>query len=204
MPGSLLCRSAPVPGISVPHCCVTRCCSGVSLAIAAGSLANVLMRWASCRKRWQIIRPREGCRYCTMVSISAFASEPVRAPSPDRPAMQAGPLIEGDETDISLHALQRVAVLFEHDAEFAVPGQAAVGTRPLAPDRPGAVERKSVLGPCVGLRVQPQDKAAAVVVADELRQRIHVEGRRPAADGIVHENDGAGCADRPGGYESAT
>src|SRR5262245_34412398 len=40
MPGSSLCRYSPVPGCSVPVCCVTRYCSGDSPEIASVSLMN--------------------------------------------------------------------------------------------------------------------------------------------------------------------
>src|SRR5688572_1614064 len=39
MPGSLLFSSGPVPGYSVPLCCVTRYCSGVSRASASSVFA---------------------------------------------------------------------------------------------------------------------------------------------------------------------
>src|SRR5262245_36167605 len=38
MPGSLLARYSPVPGRSVPFCCVTRYCSGESFRIASSLL----------------------------------------------------------------------------------------------------------------------------------------------------------------------
>src|SRR5262245_57738007 len=40
MPGSLLSRYSPVPGRSVPFCCVTRYCSGESFRIASSLLVN--------------------------------------------------------------------------------------------------------------------------------------------------------------------
>src|SRR4029079_12702623 len=43
IPGSLLLRYSPFPGNSVPFCCVTRYCSGESLAIAAGFLSYVVI-----------------------------------------------------------------------------------------------------------------------------------------------------------------
>src|SRR5215475_5366876 len=49
MPGSLLSRYSPVPGVSVPFCCVTRSCSGESLEMASGSLLHVLIAFSSCR-----------------------------------------------------------------------------------------------------------------------------------------------------------
>src|SRR4029078_4981061 len=41
MPCCLLLIYSPLPGNSVPFCCVTRYCSGESLAIAAGFLSYV-------------------------------------------------------------------------------------------------------------------------------------------------------------------
>src|SRR5450432_1724771 len=38
MPGSLLAKCSPVPGRSVPFCCVTRYCSWDSFEMASGSL----------------------------------------------------------------------------------------------------------------------------------------------------------------------
>src|SRR5262249_53742106 len=49
MPGSLLSRYSPVPGASVPFCCVTRYCSGESLAMASGSWLNFRISFSSCR-----------------------------------------------------------------------------------------------------------------------------------------------------------
>src|SRR5215510_7686819 len=49
MPGCLLSRYSPVPGVSVPFCCVTRYCSGESLGMASGSLLNFLISFSSCR-----------------------------------------------------------------------------------------------------------------------------------------------------------
>src|SRR5262245_15506986 len=46
MPGSLLSRYSPLPGNSVPFCWVTRYCSGESIAIASGSLLNVLISFS--------------------------------------------------------------------------------------------------------------------------------------------------------------
>src|SRR5688572_345906 len=40
MPGSLLSRYSPVPGRSVPVCCVTRYCSGESFRTASSLLVN--------------------------------------------------------------------------------------------------------------------------------------------------------------------
>src|SRR5262245_12342400 len=47
MPGSLLSRYSPVPGVSVPSCCVTRYCSGESLAMASWSLLNSFISFSS-------------------------------------------------------------------------------------------------------------------------------------------------------------
>src|SRR5262245_35937571 len=49
MPGSLLSRYSPLPGASVPFCCVTRYCSGESLEMASGSLLNFLISFSSCQ-----------------------------------------------------------------------------------------------------------------------------------------------------------
>src|SRR5215470_11445901 len=49
MPGSLLSRYSPLPGASVPFCCVTRYCSGESLEMASGSLVKFLISFSSCR-----------------------------------------------------------------------------------------------------------------------------------------------------------
>src|SRR5262245_17022910 len=49
MPGCLLSRYSPVPGVSVPFCCVTRYCSGESLEMASGSLLNFLISFSSFR-----------------------------------------------------------------------------------------------------------------------------------------------------------
>src|SRR5262249_39625016 len=47
MPGCFLSRYSPVPGVSVPFCCVTRYCSGESLEMASGSLLNFLISFSS-------------------------------------------------------------------------------------------------------------------------------------------------------------
>src|SRR5262245_47209384 len=60
MPGCLLSRYSPVPGVSVPFCCVTRYCSGESLEMASGSLLNFLISFSSCRT-------------CTAVSLLHFS-----------------------------------------------------------------------------------------------------------------------------------
>src|SRR5262245_23185187 len=49
MPGCLLSRYSPVPGVSVPFCCVTRYCSGECLEMASGSWLNFLLSFSSCR-----------------------------------------------------------------------------------------------------------------------------------------------------------
>src|SRR5262249_427058 len=49
MPGCLLSRYSPIPGVSVPFCCVMRYCSGESLEMASGSLLNFLISFSSSR-----------------------------------------------------------------------------------------------------------------------------------------------------------
>src|SRR5262245_41198607 len=60
MPGCLLPTYSPVPGVSVPFCCVTRYCSGESLEMASGSLLKLLISFSSCRT-------------CTAVSLLHFS-----------------------------------------------------------------------------------------------------------------------------------
>src|SRR5262245_591071 len=60
MPGCLLSRYSPVPGVSVPFCCVTRYCSGESLEMASGSLLKFFISFSSCRT-------------CTAVSLLHFS-----------------------------------------------------------------------------------------------------------------------------------
>src|SRR5262245_34697505 len=47
MPGSLLSRYSPVPGRSVPFCCVTRYCSGESFRIASSLWVNFRISFSS-------------------------------------------------------------------------------------------------------------------------------------------------------------